>query len=484
MTRYPPPDTPAFRQLARLGWIFEVGARVELSAPDETMFRSLCSSRVRSEAVDDAYRLVSIGLDMAPSVVLSVSATDQCDAFVLLALPARGLLIVQAEVEPDAPHGFVGLLVGQYDPAALPLPLDEKLVQWALDRHGIGSENWWPIKWTDSSVVRRGIAVDESGDVIVKSYADTDNGRASFLGEISALEAMAAASPVAVTARPLSINEPRLSLFLEAVGGQSLSHLLLGPSGVAATDALVALARTLGTLHTVGFDRGRTLPIMGLPPLATGDWNTHVGNFVSVVGASAPAELINELNSVFSDVNSEKELRMTHGDPCPDNVVIRPDGTATLLDLERTGRGNPYTELAAFRFGFPSCWQVSAVPESVVRACEATYFETRGITPDHGYRRLAAAAAALIVLPFGLVQARGRRSTLTLDETLSADAKWGSATSRQRLTYRARRFVSLTQELDMFPMLRRACDRLTTTLTAQPGADDMPSYRAFADHGG
>ena len=163
---------------------------------------------------------------------------------------------------------------------------------------------------------------------------------------------------------------------------------------------------------------------------------------------------------------------LVHGDPCPDNTVIRADGTVALFDFEHAGCGHALLDAAYFHLPFPTCWCVNRLPRDVAADADAAYRDARGeLGADSSYDGALAAAVAsgaLCSLEWHLAPA------------LQRDGTWGIATVRQRQATRLRSLATAAERAGQFEALANFALRLAATLTDRwTSLEPLPLYPAF-----
>jgi hypothetical protein len=275
-------------------------------------------------------------------------------------------------------------------------------------------------------------------------------------------------------------------IVLEDLGaGPGLDHLLLGDDPVAAAAGLRALATALGHLHarTIGqqarYERLRR--DLGHPTPA---------QFHSYDGLAATLAEATTLLAVDPAPGTEADvarvgaamrdpgpfLAYTHGDPCPDNWLLTPDGVR-LLDFEFGAYRHALVDGVYGRVHFPTCWCVNRLPPALPLEMEAAY--RAALVPG------CPAAADDRLFSQAVVEACAYWAINTigmygLARLLRADIAWGVATVRQRALLRFDLVARLTAERGTLEALGTTFARIAAALqTRWPEVAPLPLYPAF-----
>jgi hypothetical protein len=189
----------------------------------------------------------------------------------------------------------------------------------------------------------------------------------------------------------------------------------------------VAYAQGLARLHAV-----TTSADAGVLPPASGPTAEDVAAFLRLCAsfdlASAAAE--EELAALLGRL-SVGGHQLVHGDPCVGNALPI-DGRAWFIDFEHAALGSGLTELAYLRIGFPTCWNVSAVPDHLVDEAEAAYREVWPDLPGS----IADHCVGWLLRGDALVQRAHRDGRDHLARLVEKDWKWGFVGARQRVVHR------------------------------------------------
>ena len=175
-------------------------------------------------------------------------------------------------------------------------------------------------------------------------------------------------------------------------------------------------------------------------------------------------------------------LALVHGDPCPDNVLLTPQGAA-LLDFEFAAPGHALLDAAYWRMGFPTCWCAGRVPDAVAERHGAGLSRHRGggHSAGPGRRRSSSANIAIAVARPSVRQPRmasgrgpeGRQHLGDRDTTRNRILWHLQASDRSNATSRcaARLCAELFQAW------------LTDLERRWPDVQPLPAFPAFATSG-
>jgi hypothetical protein len=247
--------------------------------------------------------------------------------------------------------------------------------------------------------------------------------------------------------------------------------------------ALLTYATGLGRLHatTVGCHDTYAAavhagyPHAHTPPAISERWLARViGIGPSLLGGVLPEAELAVLSQRMRDPGPW--LALVHGDPCPDNVLLTPQGAA-LLDFEFAAPGHALIDAAYWRMGFPTCWCAGRVPDTVADRVEQAY---RDAVADAIPQARADAefhreyAVAVVVRLFASLEWH-------LDSALKGDSTWGIATNRNRILWHLQAALEATQRSASLPGLRRILHTWSTDLGNRwPDARPLPVFPAFA----
>jgi hypothetical protein len=169
-------------------------------------------------------------------------------------------------------------------------------------------------------------------------------------------------------------------------------------------------------------------------------------------------------------------LGLVHGDPCPDNALLRTD-RVHLIDYEFAEPGHVLLDAVYWRIGFPTCWCAGRIPDSVAARADAAYRAELGVilgkTPsDTAFQSEMAFMAAAWLL---------RSLAWRLDAGLKQDDMWGIASIRSRLLWYLEATVTMTEATAVLPMFRSVARGWLADLRNRwPSTDPLGLYPAFA----
>ena len=171
-----------------------------------------------------------------------------------------------------------------------------------------------------------------------------------------------------------------------------------------------------------------------------------------------------------------------HGDPCPDNVLLAPDGTAKLIDFEFASPGHALMDAAYWRMGgFPTCWCAGRVPDSIADRIDRAYREILAtavpFAADDDAFRLESAVITAVWL-FGSM-------AWLLEAALGDDETWGISTRRRPYPHDLDAAIRTTAEAEILPGTRQAATAWRDDLEARwPSSSPLATYPAFAKQPG
>jgi hypothetical protein len=253
-----------------------------------------------------------------------------------------------------------------------------------------------------------------------------------------------------------------------------------------ASDAEAALLRyaiALGRLHaaTVGCDETYAAavhtgyPHARLPQAISERWLARViGVGPSLLGGVLPDADLAALSQHMRDPGPW--LVLVHGDPCPDNVLLTPQGAA-LLDFEFAALGHALIDAAYWRMGFPTCWCACRVPDTVAERVEQAYRDVVAdaipqARDDAEFHREY--AIAVVVRLFASLEWH-------LDSALKSNSTWGIATNRNRILWHLQAAIEALRRADTLPGLRRVFQGWLTNLENRwPDVPPLAVFPAFA----
>jgi hypothetical protein len=178
--------------------------------------------------------------------------------------------------------------------------------------------------------------------------------------------------------------------------------------------------------------------------------------------------LIAEQTAIMTLLTTPAWRAFTPRDCCPDNNLIRPDGTFAFFDLEFAIFRHALLDVAYLTAPFPTCWCVGRLEKELVDEAVATY---RGLfDPDPaGFDKALAAATGFWMM-----------GTLvwTWFDWEKEDHTWGEATVRQRHLLRLENGAAALAP--HFPTLAEAALRLREILASLwLDLEPLPLYRVW-----
>lgn len=248
--------------------------------------------------------------------------------------------------------------------------------------------------------------------------------------------------------------------------------------------ALLAPADALAVMHAATFRREREWlglrPPAPPPPRFPRNERLGIEEFAEVlrtVGCEPGERDFAEMREVEASLGDPGPwLALTHGDPCPDNILVL-DGRAIVIDFEFAWFRHALFDAVHPRTVFPTCWCANRVPEALLREFEARY--RAGIVhacPPAAdgrawERNLGLACAGRLISSVGWL----------LPRALDEDQDWGIATLRQRFVPRLEAFVGAPAVAREFPALAALAERaigcLRTRWTA--AENELPVFAPF-----
>ncbi len=271
--------------------------------------------------------------------------------------------------------------------------------------------------------------------------------------------------------------------------GGSLANLLLGSDPERATEGLLALASTLGRMHADSIGREAVFQelcsALGLTPEQVAVQNRRestaavqkLQDWCGLIGVQPASGLEADMEAISACLQSPDPFRAyTHGDPCPDNNRLTPDGLR-LFDFEHGGFRHALIDGMYGRLPFPTCWCANRLPVFLPSQMEAAYrAELATACPEANedavfYREATAICAHWLL------------TTLDwhFENTLKEDEKWGVSSLRQRFVLRLQNFADTSEEWGHLRAFGHTAREMAVRLEALWGesVEPMPLYPAF-----
>jgi hypothetical protein len=291
------------------------------------------------------------------------------------------------------------------------------------------------------------------------------------------------ASHSALVPRFYTGNKAHGLIAMEDLGtGNGLHHLLLADNSEVAEEAAVQYAATVGKMHaaTIGKQEAFSRIRKALGPVDIPDYawiSSVLWEAIHTLNVAPAAGIEDELKQLTSIMENPGPFSAyTHGDPCPDNILLGTSGK--LFDFEYGAYRHALIEGVYARMPFPTCWCVSRLPAHIIDRMETNYRRelAKGCPAAHDDRLFAQAVAAACAY-WTIDDCR------FLHRHLEKDWQWfpGLATARQRFLLRfdvAREAIEACEYLQAIgKTFELMADRLRELLP--PEADQMPYYPAF-----
>ena len=316
------------------------------------------------------------------------------------------------------------------------------------------------------------VSLADGQSVVVKAVVgegpEADERWATVRGDGVALKAAAAS---AVSPNLILIDDERRVFIQEDLGrGQSLAEVLLADDRKLAEAAVIAFARSLALLHaaTRGLPGKSRRLLFGSPV----ELMRRLGPVMAELGVEVDAAVWADVSDVEQEMVEPGPWRaLVHGDACPDNTLIRGDGSIAFFDFEFGSGGHSLIDTVYLHLPFPSCWCTNRLPAGLVADADHVYRTTAGVTDGGAFASGLAAAGAACVL-----------GTLDwhLAGTLENDGMWGIASIRSRFATRLQALADLAARAERFDGLRTFAVRLERQLASRwPDLEPLPFYPAF-----
>jgi aminoglycoside/choline kinase family phosphotransferase len=285
---------------------------------------------------------------------------------------------------------------------------------------------------------------------------------------------------------PLLVADALQGVLVFADLGEALTSLVQPLRHGSADDAeaaLTAYATSLAQLHaaTIGCQSEHeetvraAFPATRVPPPGE-NWIDRIARKApSLLGGTLPED---EVALIAGRLQAPGPfLALVHRDPCPDNVLLSSDGTATLIDFEFSAPGHALLDLAYLRMGFPTCWCAGRLPDAVAARVERAYRTALAATvpaaaDDVAFRRESALIGMAWLLG-GLVW--------LLEGALAEDKDWGLSTHRNRILHYLAAATRMAMEANILPGIRATATAWLDRLRADwPTSTPLAPYPAFA----
>jgi Ser/Thr protein kinase RdoA (MazF antagonist) len=168
-------------------------------------------------------------------------------------------------------------------------------------------------------------------------------------------------------------------------------------------------------------------------------------------------------------------LGLVHGDPCPDNAILRTD-RVHLIDYEFAEPGHVLLDAVYWRIGFPTCWCAGRIPDSIAARAEAAYRAELGTVLGSALSEPTFQSEMAFVAAAWLLRSLAWR----LDTGLKDDETWGIASIRSRLLWYLEITITMTEAADVLPDFRSAARAWLLDLRKRwPSTHPLGLYPAF-----
>jgi Phosphotransferase enzyme family len=325
----------------------------------------------------------------------------------------------------------------------------------------------------------RNAPTDSPASVIVKQPRPGDADRTLFFTEWACLQLLTELCAESPAPRLFCGSTDPAFVVMEDFGsGERLDNGLLGSDATRASQTLVGLLETVGSMHaaTVG-KRDRFDAILKEYGVKHPD---SVGRRQRLYDAIRDAldrlalrpdpSFLDELLDIDRRASSKEQETLIHGDPCPDNCQWVGD-RVRLLDFEHGRFGNPYSDACYPIIHFPTCWCMGRLPDDVVEQAVEAYRRVRSVEREQLDRGMTDAS---------ILWAWSTFAGWHMPKVLSEDHEWGLATVRQRILFRFRLVVDMLERDGRCPGIVETTRRIHEILSARwRDVADIPLYPAF-----
>jgi hypothetical protein len=309
--------------------------------------------------------------------------------------------------------------------------------------------------------------------------------RQLFVSELSSLRFLSTLDTAGIAPQLYGDDPAAHVLVMQDLGDRpSLADLLLGSDRDATVGALATYARGLARLHGMSIGHLADFRRIRAELGARADdelWAADVQWCIDGIEEPLAAQ------EILLDTAARAELAglrdrltaatswsaLTHGDPCPDNNSITPEGDLVHFDFEFTRVRPAMIDAAYLTVPFPTCWCVNASPPEVRAQALAVYrSELSAWLPAADDDAVFATAMVDAAAYWLLRDLAGMLASAT-----AADSEWGISTTRQRLVYRLPVFIDLARRSDVLPRLADVAESLHRRLTGRwAELRAMPTY--------
>lgn len=271
-------------------------------------------------------------------------------------------------------------------------------------------------------------------------------------------------------------------MVMEDLGTHPGMHdLLLGDDSHVAADALIRYSTMLGRIHAISIGKHERYEHLrtGLGTSIHYDhWDDQnllaVLKELDIAPVSGLEQELAQLDAIIREPGPF--LAYTHGDPCPDNVLVTQE--IRLCDFEFGAYRHALVEGVYGRIHFPTCWCVNRLPAAIIQQMEQAYrAELIQGYPEAKDDKLFAQAVTIGCL-YWTVGDCSKRLERMMQEDWQPN---GRASGRQRLLARFAIAAQTTAEYSYMEAIGETLTALAAKLQAlwPPEAQHMEYYPAF-----
>jgi tRNA A-37 threonylcarbamoyl transferase component Bud32 len=345
---------------------------------------------------------------------------------------------------------------------------------------------------SDRSEVWRVPVLDTDTDlpatIVVKQTLEVDyaaNGRQRFIRDLSSLQFLNSLfednPPVP---RLYAFDNEKMIFVMQDIREGTGFHLdLLGENFQQTETRLMNIARTLGKIHAASADKlaeyKKIREALGTLIISGYDW---VDNGWSQLTELSGIPLPDDVDTAYTAVKalldqSSRWSVFTHGDLCPDNVLVT-DEKAYILDFESSNFNTAGYDASYPRVMMPTCWCAAEFPKTLIQNFETAYrsemLKSRPeISDDKVFEGLIADGMAVALSITFNWAVRGAKENWEMDDR-------GLASWRQRLIYRLNSFHTTTKQANRHRILGDYAAQCAESLSKLWSIAQIPVYPAFS----
>ncbi len=318
------------------------------------------------------------------------------------------------------------------------------------------------------------------GTVIAKRLADVE----AYANEVATLRLL---ERTGAAPRLLACDDATSTFVMDDLGSPpTTADAYQQGTAAEAAQSLMATSTALAAMHVATFGReaGWHAARPQAPPASRfpHDETLNIDGFVaalSSVGCEPEPAAMAEMRAVEAALADPGPfLALTHGDPCPDNVLLV-DGRAVVIDYEFAAFRHVLLDAVYPRMVFPTCWCANRVHPALVGEFEARYrADVAGRCPaaeDDGVweRAIAVGCAGRLIGSLGWL----------LPGAVEENRVWGIATVRQRFVPRLLAFMEAPGAAREFPALTGLAEYAIECLHQRwtPAENELPAFAPFRE---